>query len=169
VLLYSVVIGLKGRPAAKKGGGFVFRVKIGEFEVEVGGSREEVLETVADLPSLLAGVSKAFESVKPKTVATLTVKTEGSKQDDALKQKYPKISQAESCDAAVLHALETDWGKWRPRTAEEIREALKSSGMQYEGRVLNGVLMAFVKKGVVRRWKTDAGYVYILAEKESLA
>lgn len=167
--MYCVVVDLKGKAVARMGGGFVFRVRIGEFEVEVGGSRGEVLETVADLPSLLAGVSKAFESVKPKTVATLTVKTEGSKQDDALKQKYPKISHAESCDAAVLHALETDWGKWRPRTADEIREALKSNGMQYEGRVLSGVLMGFVKKGVVRRWKTDAGYVYILAEKESLA
>jgi len=29
--------------------------------------------------------------------------------------------------------------------------------------------MGLVKKGRVRRWKTDAGYVYILAEEEVLA
>jgi len=30
-------------------------------------------------------------------------------------------------------------------------------------------LLGLVRKGVVRRWKTDKGYVYILAEKEVLA
>jgi hypothetical protein len=29
--------------------------------------------------------------------------------------------------------------------------------------------MGLVRSGKVRRWKTDAGYVYILAEKEELA
>jgi hypothetical protein len=35
-------------------------------------------------------------------------------------------------------------------------------------RVLGGVLMELVKKEKIRRWNTNAGYVYILAEKEAL-
>ena len=55
---------------------FTFRIKIGEYEVEISGAHNEVTKTLEDLPSLVVKVHKAFENVKPKTVATLTVKTE---------------------------------------------------------------------------------------------
>jgi len=35
---------------------FGFRVKMGEYEVEISGTREEVLRTVEDLPSLMVNV-----------------------------------------------------------------------------------------------------------------
>ncbi len=146
---------------------FVFRVKMGECEVEICGAREEVLRTIGDLPNLFTGVHKAFEGLKPKTVATLSVKTEAAKEE-ALMQKYPKIVRPENCEEAVLRVLETDWGKWRPRTVGELKEAFKANGLSYPGRVLAGVLMGLAKKGMVRRWNTSAGYVYILAEKETL-
>jgi hypothetical protein len=34
--------------------------------------------------------------------------------------------------------------------------------------MLAAVLMELVKKEKIRRWSTDTGYVYILAEKEAL-
>ena len=145
--------------------GFAFRVKIGEYEVEINGTREEVLQTIEELPDLMADVHSAFEGLKPKTVATLTVKTEAAKEEAAT-QKYPKISRTENCDEAILRILETDWGKWRPRTIDELKEALKANGLNYSGRIFAGVLMGLVRKRKVRRWKTDAGHVYILAEKE---
>ncbi len=151
----------------KTHGDFAFRVKLGEYEIEVGGSREEVLKTIQDLPSLLTNVQRAFEVVKPKTVATLTVKTEQAK-DDVLKEKYPKISPTDKFDEATLRILETDWGKWRPRTIDELRGALNANGVKTSGHSLAGILMGLAKKGRVRRWSTDAGYVYILAEKEAL-
>jgi hypothetical protein len=113
----------------------------------------------------MPGVQKAFEGLKPKSVATLTVKQESAKEE-ALMQKYPKILRTEKCDEAVLRILESDWGKWRPRTVEELKGALKANELGFSGRILAGVLMGLVRKGKVRRWKTDAGYVYILAEKE---
>jgi predicted transcriptional regulator len=64
--------------------------------------------------------------------------------------------------------LQTDWGKWRPRTIDELGEALKSNRIEQSVRVLGGVLMELVKKEKIRRWNTNAGYVYILAEKEAL-
>jgi predicted transcriptional regulator len=148
---------------------FVFRLRTGEYEVEICGTREEVLKTIEDLPGLAANLHKAFEGLKPKTVATLTVKAaaEASKEE-ALMQKYPKIQRTDKCDEAILRILETDWGKWRPRTVEELKEALKANGLSYPGSSVARVLMGLVKKGLVRHWKTDAGYVYILAEKEAL-
>lgn len=146
---------------------FAFRVKIGEYEVEIKGTREEVKKTIEELPALITNVNKAFEIIKPKTVATLTVKT-GTTKEETHTQKYPKITPTESCDEAVIRVLETDWGKWRPRTLDELREALQANGLNYSGRVLAGVLMGLVKKGKVRRWNTDAGFVYILVEEEAL-
>ncbi len=164
---------MQGKGVREVEKGFVFRVRMGEFEVEVCGSREEVLRTIEELPGLMADVHSAFEGLKPKTVATLTVKAETAKPEAAKEgeaataQKYPKISRVENCDEAVLRILETDWGKWRPRTIGELKEALKANGLSYSGRVFAGVVMGLVRKRKVRRWKTDAGHVYILAEEEA--
>lgn len=147
---------------------FVFRLRTGEYEVEICGTRDEVLKTIEDLPGLAANLHRAFEGLKPKTVATLTVKAATEASKEASMQKYPKIQRTEKCDEAILRILETDWGKWRPRTVEELKEALKANGLSYSGSVVARVLMGLGKKGLVRHWKTDAGYVYILAEKEAI-
>ena len=145
---------------------FAFRVRMGEYEVEIQGKREDVMKTLQDLPRLIDSVNKAFENVKPKKTMTLTVKTEPAKEENK-SQKYPKIPPTENYEEAIIKVLETDWGKWRPRTIDELRDALKANGMDYPGRMLPGILMGFVKNEKIRRWKTDAGYVYILAEKEA--
>lgn len=140
---------------------------MGEYEVEIQGKREDVLMTLRDLPSLIDNVNKAFENVKPKKITTLTVKTEPAKEENK-SQKYPKISPTENYEEAIIKVLETDWGKWRPRTIDELRDALKANDMDYPGRMLAGILMALVKNEKIRRWNTDSGNVYILAEKEAL-
>jgi hypothetical protein len=48
-----------------------------------------------------------------------------------------------------------------------LREALKANGLDYPARGLAAVLLGLGKQEKVRRWNTDAGYVYILAEKEA--
>jgi len=159
---------LKGKAVRSREGGFVFRVRMGECELEIDGTREEVLKTIGELPSLMSDVSRALEGLKPKAVATVTVKAEEAKKE-AVAQRYPRILRTEKCDEAVLRVLETDWGKWRPRTVAELKGALRANELSFSGRVLAGVLLGLVRKGKVRRWKTDAGYVYILAEREELA
>lgn len=149
-------------------GSFSFRLKMGEYEVEISGRREDVLETIRDLPNMVTNIDKAFEKAKPKKVTTLTVKTEAPSAQKASSQKYPQILSSKNLDEAILKLLETDWGKWRPRTVEELGEALKSNGMEYSERSLSGVLMSLVKKEKIRRWNTNAGFVYILAEKEAI-
>jgi hypothetical protein len=158
---------LQGKAAREGEKGFVFRVKIGEYEVEIEGTREEVLKTIEELPGLTASVHKAFEGLKPTPRVAVTVRKEAA-GEEAVVQKYPRILPTENCAEAVVRILESDWGKWRPRTVVELKGALRANELGYSGRVLAGVLLGLVRKGKVRRWKTDAGCVYILAEEEAL-
>ncbi len=118
------------------------------------------------MPSLFGQVHKAFEGIKPKTVTTLTVKTEPAKSEVGA-QKYPKIPLTEKAEEAVENILETDWGKWRPRTLEELKAALQANGLNLSGR-LASILNGLVRKAKIRRWNTNAGFVYILAQEEAL-
>ena len=129
---------------------FSFRVKMGEQEIEISGTREEVIKTIEELPSLVASISKAFESTKNVGTASKSVTS-----------AYPSIS-AGGCSEAVLQLLETDWGK-EPRTLTEIGEALKANALHYPSSTLSGVLAWLVRKNKIKRWKADKGYVYVLA------
>ena len=151
--------------------GFAFRIKIGEYEVEISGKHEEVTKTIENLPSLVTNVQKAFENLKPKTIATLTVKTEPTKSEssESVAQSNPRVASAANCKEAILRILETDWGKWRPRTMEELKAAMKANELTYSGRVLNETLNELANKGMVRRWNTNTGFVYILAEEKPLS
>ncbi len=152
----------------EKNEGFSFRIKFGEYEIEIRGTREDVEKTLKDLPTIAANVHKAFEKVKPKTVTTLTVKTEPTgKTKETPKtpaQTYPKIEGVARCEDAVLGLLRTDWGKWRPRTMEELDDAMKANKITYTKRTLDRTLNKLADKGKVRRWNTNTGFVYILAE-----
>ena len=154
----------------KKSRDFTFSIKLGEYEVELQGTNEEVTKTLKDLPNLVANIHKAFENVKPKTVATLTVKTEPTKKEKETPktpaQTYPKIKNVINCEGAVRGLLETDWGKWRPRTMEELKDAMIANKITYTKRTLEKTLNKLADKGMVRRWNTNTGFVYILAEKK---
>ena len=139
---------------------------MGEYEVDISGTHEEVMKTIEKLPDLTGAIQKAFDGLRPKAVATLTVKT-GSTKEEKSGEKYPKIMQTENGDEAVLRILETDWGKWRPRTLDELREALDSNDIDYSGRVLSNILIGLVKKGQVRRWNTDSGFNSRCCNKKS--
>lgn len=154
----------------EKAKSFGFRVKIGEQEVELNGARSDVIKTLQELPDLVNNIQKAFEIAKPKTVATLTVKTQSAKEGaNTQKQIYPQIAPTQDCAEAILEILKSEWGKWRPRTVNELKETLKTNGIKCAGRSLTKVLTNLVQKGTVRRWNTDAGFVFILAEKEALS
>jgi hypothetical protein len=162
---------LQKKAVNEKSEGFSLRVKIGECEVELNGTHEEVTKTVESLPNLITNINKAFESVKPKTVATITVKTaeatKTSTTSEVPAQNYPRIAVTENAEEAVLKILESDWGKWRPRTVDELKEAMKTNDLKYQGRVLSSSLDVLSEKGLVRRWNTNTGFVYILAEQKN--
>jgi len=152
---------------------FSFRVRSGDYEVEISGTRKEVLDALEDLPSLMTKVLKGVEEAKLQVQASTTSKPltvrvtsspSASKNAVAQSMPIPSIPPAKQFSQSILSLLETDWGRWRPRTMPEIIEALKANAIHYPATTLSGVLTWLVKRGKVRRWKTDEGYVYILAE-----
>jgi len=128
---------------------FSFRVKMGQQEIEISGTREEVTKTIEELPGLVASISKAFESARNMRIAKSVTST------------YPSIYSS-SCSEAVLQLLGTDWGK-QSRTLTELGEALKANTLHFPSTTLSGVLSWLVRKNKIKRWKTDRGYVYVLA------
>jgi hypothetical protein len=140
---YFVVENLIGMP-------FSFRVKIGQREIEISGTQEEVMKAIEELPQLMETVSKAFESNK---TAKETEQPAGS--------AYPSVS-ASGCSEAVLQLLDSDWGK-QPRSLPELGEALKANAVYYPSTTVSGVLAWLLRKNKIKRWKTDKGYVYVLA------
>ncbi len=152
---------------------FSLRVKIGEYEVELSGAHRDVMKTVERLPTLIANINKAFEVAKPKTIAKITVKTtdstQESKSSEASAVSFPKVAATENTQEAVLQVLESDWGKWRPRTIDEINDAMKANKMQFPGRVIESVLEGLAEKGSVRRWNTNTGFVYVLADQKKFS
>jgi len=148
---------------------FSLRVRLGRCEVEISGSREEVLKTVSDLQSLLATIFEAFsqagvdasgvggvESGLPRQASSGSAPVSAS-------VGYPSIQSSGNCSDAVLRLLETNWGRATPRTLPELVEALRSNAVHYPATTLSGVLNWLVRRGRVKRWKTDKGYVYVLA------
>jgi predicted transcriptional regulator len=55
-----------------------------------------------------------------------------------------------------------------PRTLPEIVEAMRANAVHYPATTLSGVLNWLVRKGKVKRWKTDKGYVYVLAQASAV-
>jgi len=149
---------------------FSIRVRVGDYEVELKGARREVMDTIRELPKLMTDFSKAFSFLRPKSASTVAIKAiaTGSVKETPM-ENHPKIPKVGSCGEAVLKVLESDWGKWRPRTLMEIKAVLEANGMFYSGSTLASELLKLVKEEKVKRWKTDKGYVYIITEKEILA
>ena len=148
---------------------FSIRIKVNQNEVEISGTHKQVLEAVESLPKIVDHFSKAFAEKNAKAIVSeeTPITVQLTSQTPVPSKMYPSIKKAKNCSQAVLKLLETEWGAWRPRTLSEIVEALKANAMHYPSTTLSGVLSWLVKRGKVRRWKTDAGYVYILAEKEA--
>jgi hypothetical protein len=144
---------------------FTLRVRLGQYEVEISGSREDVLKTVEDLPNLVTVVSEAFAQ------AGVSVKAaDGQSNQDSIpastispSSTYPSIQGSGNCSDAVLKLLETEWGRSTPRTLPELVEAMRVNAVHFPVTTLSGVLNWLVRKGRVKRWKTDKGYVYVLA------
>ena len=135
---------------------FHIKIRIGEAEVEIGGKREEVLETFRDLDEIVVLVSNALN------VTLDERKTRGKSKVDPT--QFPKIPRTNQCSEAVISLLSTDWGK-DPRTIGELREAMEANAVFFPKTTLSGVLVWLTKKGSLRRWKDPKrGYRYVLNE-----
>ena len=139
---------------------FRLKVRIGDMQVELGGEREAVLETLEDLDFIVDKVSDAFNA---KLSAEKRAQKKEKKDDQA---KFPNIDRTSQCSEAVESLLSTEWGK-TPRAIGELREAMEANAIFFPKTTLSGVLVWMVKKGTLRRWKDKKrGYQYVLNRQE---
>ena len=54
----------------------------------------------------------------------------------------------------------------KPRTLAEIKNTLDAQHLYYPLTTLSGVLARIHRQGKVRRWKSDAGFVYVETRTE---
>ena len=139
---------------------FTIRIRIGNQEVEIRGNREEALKALDDLPAIVEKVVKAFEGVSPATHPTPVVSAARIKEPtDEL--GYPSIS-SKSSGEAISELLSSEWGK-KPRALSEISKALEANALYFPASTLGKSLQRLVNRGKLRRWKTETGYVYVVA------
>ena len=135
---------------------FTLRVRIGEQEIEIGGSEEEVMRALEDLEKIITRVSNAFGNrVVQKAVELTSV-------DTSISSGYPKIPQTPKCSEAIANLLKTEWGK-TPKTLFELKKGMEANAIHFPSSTLSGTLNWLVKKGRLRRWKgADKKYQYTL-------
>jgi hypothetical protein len=139
------------------GSPFHLKIRIGDNEVEIGGTKEEVMATLADLDAIVDKVSLAFKE------KASTGKVKQKKNGDV---EYPKITHTTQCSEAIVTLLELEWGK-TPRTIGELREAMEANAIFFPKSTISGVLSWLIKKGRLRRWKDKKrGYLYVINEKK---
>lgn len=134
------------------------RVRIGDREIEVGGSKEDVLSTFDDeLVGLIRKTNEAFvEAEQGESEAV-----EGGEAPTKVQGEVPEIPDVSSCSEGIMELFKTNWGM-RPRTIGDIKEALRANQVHYPVTTISGVLVDLTRKGKIRRWKTASGYVYVL-------
>jgi hypothetical protein len=139
---------------------FHIKIRLGDIEVEIGGSQREVMKTIKDLDKIVEKISSAFKQ------NLNTLKTTKDDKESISEDEYPKIQSTTKCSKAVISLLSAEWGE-KPRAIGELREAMESNAIFFPKTTLSGVLVWLVKKGTLRRWKDKKrGYLYMLNEEK---
>ncbi len=136
------------------------RIRRGQNEIEISGSKEEVMMTLRDLPSLVSAFNEAFSELGKEKLKETSIK-QGSLNEVALPNVA--VSPDTSCPDAIIKILSTDWGRKTPRKMRDILEAMKVNAIHYPIGTIKGRLTDMTKKGVLRRVRVNRAYGYLLA------
>ncbi|MFH0896535.1 MAG: hypothetical protein V1850_00595 [Candidatus Bathyarchaeota archaeon] len=137
---------------------FTVHVKIGNYEMELTGSRGDVAQALDELPKIVAKVMEAFnQTLKASTVQ------ESAK---VVEEDFPTIGAqiGISCPEAIVAILSTAWGREKPRNLGEIMEAMKVNALHFPGGTVKGRLTDLTKKGMLRRIRGEKGYGYVVVK-----
>jgi len=139
------------------------RLRVGEDEIQLEGSRKAILEMIEnDLPRIVESISKILPA-KPSAQVELqpsgveAAPTVGTSPPDV--ESYPSV-QAKTCSDAIVGLLSTSWGRRKPRTLSEIKEALEASALHYSTKVIGFTLTRLTRRQKIRRWKSQEGFIY---------
>ena len=146
----------------------ILRLKVGEGEIQLEGSRQAILEMLEkDLPKIVESFSRVTvertgtypPAPGTETAAEPSPPTVSSRLEEA--EPYPSV-RAKSCADAITTLLSTAWGKRKPRTLSDIKEALEANALHYSGKVIGFTLTRLTRRQKLRRWKSEEGFVYTL-------
>jgi len=146
---------------------FKLRVRIDDKEVELSGSREDVMTALEDLSMIVNKVSDAFS--KATTVTTHAhVMTEAKSEGE---EAFPTVTIPPDapCPEVITSLLSTEWGRSKPRTLSDLLEAMKVNAIHYPIGTVKGRLTDLTKRGALRRIRTNEGYGYILLKQSESA
>jgi hypothetical protein len=119
--------------------GWAERTGRGEFRVNYA-----VIETIFD--------SVAYSNAASPPVPSAVEPTE----------EFPTIERPSGLNDAITKTLSTSWGKTRPRTWNDIDEALKHNALHFSKGSLTGSLTYLVKAARLRRVSINGVYAYTL-------
>lgn len=130
-----------------------FRIRIGNYEVEIKGSIEDIeklLEKTIDYVSKVkGGFSLKHESIEA-----------GEGKEVGEVPPLIEISGRESVTSVLSKLFSTHWAS-KPRTLREVMDVLESLGLHYPKSTIAVSLARLVKRNVIRRIKKENMYVYV--------
>jgi hypothetical protein len=133
---------------------FTIKIRFGNNEIEVSGSKEDVLEALNNFSNIMDKLTHAFNTTPIKPTAEPTSLSEA---------RIPSISVEPDtpCPEAILKILSTEWGQAKPRKLRELLEAMKVNAIHYPVGTVKGRLTDLTKRGALRRIKEGREYGYI--------
>lgn len=126
------------------------RVKKGDVEIEVEGPPDAI-------PSLLEAATRLISRVEVAPQAE-----EGGAEAEVEAYPHIVVKKGDSCADVLEKLFSTEWGS-RPRTLREVIDALTVNGVYFPKSTVAVSLMRLVKRGALRRLKSEAGFLYVRA------
>ena len=141
---------------------FSIRVRIGDSEIELVGSKDDVMETLNELPRIVEIVSRSLETTSEEHRVSVTEGEAEKVVASESAETIPTIPKPSGPSDAIIKLLSTDWGR-KPRVWQDINEALVTNAIYYSKGSITGTLTNLTKKNTLRRIRTEKGYGYILS------
>ena len=134
---------------------FTIKIKANDNEIELSGSKEDVMDALNNINDIIAKVTRTFTNSST-VQSTLQIPL-------TPKSKFPSISVSPDtpCPDTILKLLSTDWGREKPRKLRELLEAMKVNAIHYPIGTVKGRLTDMTKKGFLRRVREGREYAYI--------
>jgi hypothetical protein len=128
-------------------------VRIGEFEVEVEGSHDNVKQLMGKgVFEFIKGLQEIMKSPVP-----IEVRPEVPSEEEV---SVPPLGRPSSTIEALSQLFKTEWGR-KPRQLSEIMQALEANGLYYKKPVVAKVLVDLIKKKELRRLGTKGSFQYV--------
>ncbi len=125
------------------------RVRIGNVEVEIEAESEKLAEVVETIPRVIEKLKVNVES------RSLPIQ---QKKENQLPQI--SIEKSDSLSDIIEKLFSSEWGL-SERKLSEVREVLRTYGLNYPKQSVAVSLLRLAKAGKIRRFKTDSGdYAY---------